>query len=232
VPNIVKDKSFAFATRVVGISNTLQTERREYVLFRQLLRSGTAIGALIREAEHAESRADFIHKLAIAQKEANETAYWIELLHATNYLSDETFNAIHSDVRELLKLLTSIIKSSKFTINNSQLTIINYQLSFELRHHLLNHHRTDRADDSELSGAGYRRDFTLLELLDEFVGGGLDFLCVLTQQASDRRSIEAQQFGERHVVRDAHLRERSCVAHLSAQVRIRPLGRAAGRGVI
>ena len=83
------------------------------MLSRQLLRSGTAIGALIREAEQAESRADFIHKLAIALKEANETAYWIELLHATSYMTDEVFFAVHRDVTELFKLLTSIIKSSR-----------------------------------------------------------------------------------------------------------------------
>ena len=83
-----------------------------------MLRSGTAIGALVRESVHAESRADFIHKLSIAQKEANEAAYWIELLHASDYLPLEAFESLHRDVTELLKLLTSIIKSLKFTIDN------------------------------------------------------------------------------------------------------------------
>lgn len=118
MPNIVKDKSFAFAVRVVSVTKSLQTERREFVLSRQLLRSGTAIGALVRESEHAQSRADFIHKLSIAQKEANETAYWIELLHASDYLRGDVFQPLHNDVIELLKLLTSIIKSSKLTIHN------------------------------------------------------------------------------------------------------------------
>ena len=115
MPNIVKDKSFAFAVRIVAVSNKLQTERKEFVISKQLLRSGTAIGALVRESEHAESRADFIHKLAIAQKEASETAYWIELLDASNYLEREAFESLHGDVVELLRLLAAIIKSSKTT---------------------------------------------------------------------------------------------------------------------
>ena len=111
--NIVKDKSFAFALRVVKLSQYLNQEKREYVLTKQLLRSGTAIGALVRESEHAESRADFIHKLAIALKEANETQYWLELLHKANYLDKKGFDSINQDCVELLKLLISIIKSTK-----------------------------------------------------------------------------------------------------------------------
>jgi four helix bundle protein len=78
--NTVKDKSFAFALRVIKLAKYLENKKREFVLSRQVLRSGTAIGALVREAEHAESRADFIHKMSIALKEANETLYWLELL--------------------------------------------------------------------------------------------------------------------------------------------------------
>ncbi len=78
--NSVKSKSFAFALRVVKLFQCLTETKREYVLSKQLLRNGTAIGALIREAEHGESKPDFIHKMAIAQKKANETEYWIELL--------------------------------------------------------------------------------------------------------------------------------------------------------
>jgi four helix bundle protein len=111
--NIVKDKSFAFAIRTVSLYKFLTNERKEFVLSKQVLRSGTAIGALVREAEQAESRKDFIHKLAIALKEANETEYWLELLHKSSYLDDSTFVSIHNDVVELLKLLTSIIKTSK-----------------------------------------------------------------------------------------------------------------------
>ena len=81
--NIVKDKSFDFAVRIVNLSKYLTEQKREYVLSKQVLRSGTTIGALIRESEQAESKADFIHKLAIALKEANETNYWLDLLHKT-----------------------------------------------------------------------------------------------------------------------------------------------------
>ena len=111
--NIVKEKSFAFAIRVVNLYKFLTNEKKEYVLSKQLLRSGTAVGALVREAEQAESKKDFVHKLAIALKEANETEYWLELLHKTDYLETAAFTSIHNDVVELLKLLTSIIKTSK-----------------------------------------------------------------------------------------------------------------------
>ena len=111
--NAIKDKSFAFAVRMVKLAKYLREDQREFVLSKQVLRSGTAVGALYREAEHAESKLDFIHKLAIAQKEANETLYWLELLHATDYLDESAYNSIHHDAEELLKLLTSIIKSAK-----------------------------------------------------------------------------------------------------------------------
>lgn len=111
--NIVKEKSFAFAIRIVALYKFLTDEKKEYILSKQVLRSGTAIGALVREAEQAESKKDFVHKLAIALKEANETEYWLELLHKTDYLKDTEFTSIHNDVVELLKLLTSIIKTSK-----------------------------------------------------------------------------------------------------------------------
>ena len=111
--NAVKTKSFAFAVRVVNLSRYLQNEKKEFVLSRQVLRSGTAIGALVREAEHAESRADFIHKISIALKEANETLYWLELLHATEYLTDQSFESIRDGSEELVKLLVSITKTSK-----------------------------------------------------------------------------------------------------------------------
>ena len=109
----IQSKSFAFAVRIVDLYKFLCAEKKEYVLSKQLLRSGTAIGALVREADQAESKADFVHKLAIALKEANETEYWLELLRETKYLDPTAFSSIHSDVVELLKLLTSIIKSTK-----------------------------------------------------------------------------------------------------------------------
>ena len=111
--SIVKEKSFAFAIRIVNLYKFLVNEKKEFVLSKQLLRSGTAVGALVREAEQGESRKDFIHKLAIALKEANETEYWLELLHQTDYLDAKSFESIHKDNVELLKLLTSIIKTSK-----------------------------------------------------------------------------------------------------------------------
>ena len=118
--NVLKEKSFDFAVRIVNLYKYLVSEKKEYVLSKQLLRSGTAIGALHREAEQAESKADFIHKLAIAQKECNESIYWLELLKKTDYLSESQFESINSDAVELIKLITSIIKSAKksLTTNN------------------------------------------------------------------------------------------------------------------
>ena len=111
----IYEKSFCFALRVVRLSQFLQVERKEYVLSKQVLRSGTAIGALVREAEHAESKADFVHKMSIALKEANETIYWLELLYQAEYIEKEAYFSIQMDNEELLKLLISIVKSSKKT---------------------------------------------------------------------------------------------------------------------
>ena len=116
--NTVKFKSYAFALRIIKAYKFLNVDQREFVLSKQLLRSGTGIGALIREAEHAESKADFIHKLSISLKEANETEYWLMLLHDSSYLDDKSFNSIVSDCQELIKMLISIIKSSKDNIKN------------------------------------------------------------------------------------------------------------------
>jgi four helix bundle protein len=111
--NIIKTKSFAFAIRIVNLYRFLRENKKEYVLSKQLLRCGTGVGALIREAEQAESRMDFKHKLSIAQKEINENIYWLELLSATHYLTYSQFKSIHKDALEIIKLLTSIIKSTK-----------------------------------------------------------------------------------------------------------------------
>jgi four helix bundle protein len=111
--NAIKEKSFTFAVRIVNLNKFLNTKQKEFVLSNQLLRSGTAIGALIREAEQAESKPDFIHKMSIALKEANETGYWLEPLHETKYLEHTGFISIQKDLEELLKLLTTIIKSTK-----------------------------------------------------------------------------------------------------------------------
>ena len=111
--NIIKDKSFQFAIRIVNLCKFLNNSKKEYILSKQLLRSGTSIGAMIRESEHAESKADFIHKLAIAQKETNESLYWLELLYKTDYITQEEFKSLNLDAVELIKLLTAILKSSK-----------------------------------------------------------------------------------------------------------------------
>jgi four helix bundle protein len=111
--NPIREKSFAFALRVVKLAKYLERERKEFVLSRQVLRSGTAVGALIREAEHAESKADFIHKMSIALKEANETLYWLELLHQAEYIDEQSFQSIGADSEELIKLLSAIVKTSK-----------------------------------------------------------------------------------------------------------------------
>ena len=111
--NIIKSKSFTFAVKTVRIYQFLREQRKEFILSKQLLRSGTSVGAMIRESEHAESRKDFIHKLAIAQKEINETIYWIDLLKETNYLSEEQYISINTDAIELIKIITRIIKTTK-----------------------------------------------------------------------------------------------------------------------
>ncbi len=111
--NIIKNKSFKFAIRIVKLYQFLVTDKKEYVLSKQLLRSGTSVGAMVREAEHSESKADFIHKMAIAQKEINENIYWLELLKETEYLSDEQYESINKDAVEVIKMLTSIIKTTK-----------------------------------------------------------------------------------------------------------------------
>jgi four helix bundle protein len=116
--NILKSKSFLFAIRIVKLYQFLCNEKKEFTLSKQLLRSGTSVGAMVREVEHAESKIDFKHKMAIGQKEINETIYWLELLKETNYLSPEQFDSINNDAIEIIKLITSIIKSVKATINN------------------------------------------------------------------------------------------------------------------
>ncbi len=114
--DVLKDKSYDFAIRIVRLSQYLQNEHKEYVLSRQILKSGTSIGALVREAKYAQSTLDFIHKLSIALKEANETYYWLSLLHDTNYIETKLFNSLQNDCDELISLLVSIVKTSKFNL--------------------------------------------------------------------------------------------------------------------
>lgn len=120
-PNIVRDKNFAFAVRIVSLYKYLCSDKKEFVLSKQLLRSGTSVGANIREAVNGESKKDFIHKLAIAQKECDESIYWLDLLVETNYLNTKEGENITNDAIELLKIIKSIIISTKQKINSHEL---------------------------------------------------------------------------------------------------------------
>lgn len=111
--NPLRDKSYALAIRIVKLSQFIQSEKKEFVLSKQVLRSGTAIGALIREAEFGQSKADFINKMSIALKEANETEYWLCLLKDTDYINQELFESLQSDCKELIAMLVSSIKTAK-----------------------------------------------------------------------------------------------------------------------
>ena len=117
--NILHTKSKKFAIRIINTFKYLQAEKREYVLSKQILRSGTAVGALIKESEFAQSKKDFLHKLYIALKEANETQYWLELLHETEYISKIEFDSLSTDCIELLKLLVAITKKLKENLDGN-----------------------------------------------------------------------------------------------------------------
>ncbi len=112
-PSIMKEKSMDFAVRIVKLYNYLVHKKKEFVMSKQLLRSGTSPGANISEAQNGESTADFIHKLGIAQKELDETMYWLELLHKTDYLNDAEFNSIHNEANALLRIIRSAILTKK-----------------------------------------------------------------------------------------------------------------------
>jgi four helix bundle protein len=122
--SILEDKSFAFAIRIVNLYKLITETKKEFVMSKQVYRSGTAVGALIREAQNAESKMDFIHKLAIAQKECDETLYWLELLKATNFISENEFESIATDNLEILKMLKSSILTVKQSIKNNSTLII------------------------------------------------------------------------------------------------------------
>lgn len=111
--NIIETKSFDFAVRRVKLYKFLYEQKKEFTLSKQLLRSGTSIGANVAEAQQAQSKADFISKINIALKEASKTKYWIRLLNATNYLSTNESDSILSDCVEIEKILISILKTSK-----------------------------------------------------------------------------------------------------------------------
>jgi len=117
--NAIQQKSYAFASRIVKAYKYLVSEQREFVLSKQLLRSGTSIGANVEKALAASSKADFINKLNIAAKEARETSYWLRLLHDNHFLPSSAFDSIHAHNLELLKLLSSILLTTRATQPNS-----------------------------------------------------------------------------------------------------------------
>ena len=113
---VVTEKTYHFALRIVKAYKYLREEQNEYVLSKQMLRSGTSIGANCKEAIYAQSTLDFINKLSIALKEASETEYWLDLLHDSQYIDDKSYESIHNENIEIIKLLTSIIKTTKSTL--------------------------------------------------------------------------------------------------------------------
>ena len=114
--NILKDKSFDFAFEIIKVYKQLVKQEKEYVLSKQLLRSGTSVGALVREAEFAQSKADFISKLSIALKEANETEYWLLLLEKADYLSSNITSELVKENKEIISILVASIKTTKKSI--------------------------------------------------------------------------------------------------------------------
>ena len=111
--SILKSKSFALAVRIVRLYKYLCEQKTEYVLSKQVLRSGTSVGAMVREAEYSESKADFAHKMGIARKELNETLYWLELLLQTEYITQTEYDSLSADAIEIIKMLTTRIKTAK-----------------------------------------------------------------------------------------------------------------------
>ena len=110
--SILADKSLDFAVRIVNVGKYLMNENREYILSKQLIRSGTSIGANVAEAQRGQSKADFIAKMSIALKEANETHYWLKLLYRTDYLNEKQYDSLRKDTQELISLLTATCKTA------------------------------------------------------------------------------------------------------------------------
>ena len=109
----LRKKSFEFALRIVKLARFLETDKKDWVLSRQILKSGTSIGANVREGQEGQSRADFVSKLGIALKESNETLYWLDLLHDTEYIDTDQYGSLIADCIELKRMLTSIIKTAR-----------------------------------------------------------------------------------------------------------------------
>ncbi len=118
--NIVADKSIAFAIRMIKAYQFLCKEQHEYIISKQMVRSGTSNGANVCEAEHAESKADFVHKMSIALKEANETNYWLLLLNKSEYINSNEYDSIHKECDELIRLLATIVKTTKKSIQDAK----------------------------------------------------------------------------------------------------------------
>ncbi len=114
--NILKDKSFKFANRIIKLYMYLSKNNDSYILNKQLLLCGTSVGAMVRESKNAESKLDFIHKPSIAQKECDETMYWLELLNDNKFITETQFKSIYSDAEELLKIIKSAILTTKSSI--------------------------------------------------------------------------------------------------------------------
>ena len=118
--SVTRQKSKAFAVRIIKFAKFLQDEKKDYIISKQIFRSGTSIGANVRESYNAQSKADFINKLHIALKEADETAYWLELLVESEIIDNQQFDSLHNDLKEILALLTASIKTSKKNIENEK----------------------------------------------------------------------------------------------------------------
>ena len=110
---MIRKKAFRFSVRIVNMEQYLQRERKEFVISKQIKKSGTSICANVVEAKYGQSRADFLSKNSIALKEAVETEYWLRLLHETGYLTDRMFDSIYPECCELIRILTSIVNSTK-----------------------------------------------------------------------------------------------------------------------
>ena len=118
--NTIENKSFDFAVRVVNLYKYLCNEKKEFIISKQLLRSGTSIGANVSEGEKAQSKADFYTKMTIALKEANETDYWLRLMYATEYLTEQEFESLSKDNKEIISILVAITKTTKQDLNKSK----------------------------------------------------------------------------------------------------------------
>ena len=114
--NIITSKSYNFALEIVKLYKKLTCEKKEFILSKQLLRSGTSIGAMVRESKFAQSKLDFINKISIGLKEANETLYWLEILHDSEYIDNNNFDALHEKCSEIISIMVSIIKTTKLSL--------------------------------------------------------------------------------------------------------------------